>query len=276
LIDSEFIFAKNRAYVDEDFNIDKKEVKVKLTVRDKDKNLLKGKNVKIQSGECLQEKKIFLDVSDSAGKVSFDDVPIGQYKVYVDDVESGTVNFCKEFDGEAVGEQLWDIDVKYAEHSNSENSTQVHIFEEWHWKKVKIADINDPVSTFQEVEELINEGKELPPYPWDENGVYLILADTSNYSRVAPFSYGNNPDYDFSIEYISSEKSYCIRPNSTYTRLSAHLCGVSDGTGWMNLGFGSSEVKSLLEHKPFTFIRNADWSNKAGTAKYTFTFTPSK
>ncbi len=274
-IDNEFIFSKNRAYVDEDFNIDKKEVKVKLTVRDKEQNLLKGENVKIKSGECLDEKKIFLDTSDNAGKVSFDEVPIGKYKVYVDDVESGTIDFCKEFDGEAMGEQLWDIDAKYEEQTNPDLKKQRHSIEEWHWKKVKIADINDPASRYQELMNWDSD-KGFLPHPWDENGILLWLTDTSEYSKSTSYPDGNNPDYNFDIVYEYEDNSYCIKPNSTDTLLMAHLCGTSDGTGYMNLGFGSSEVQSLLDYKKFVFIRNAEWRTRRGTSKYTFTFTPAK
>jgi len=299
LIDSEFIFAKNGAYLNKDFNIDKKEVKVKLTVRDKDKNLLKGKNVKIQSAKCLEEKKIFLDVSDSAGKVSFDDVPIGQYKVYVDDVESGTVNFCKEFDGEAIGEQLWDIDMKLYSHTYPNVESFYSGFnidnKEWHWKKVKFAKTTDKAYTFEEAKKLFNQGEFYNPYivPHPNFNNLLVLGQTEKNIIFRPFDrgkvgvdlhYRNN---DYCLETVDSIVKYYINKElfPDYGEksgigehiLNGHCLDIKDAEGlYINTKLNSSQIDSLKRHEKFTFSGVSQWLNTQGEATLTVVFTPSK
>jgi hypothetical protein len=307
LIDSEFIFTKNRAYVDKDFNIDKKEVKVKLTVRDRDKNLLKGENVKIESAECLEEKKIFLDVSDNAGKVSFDDVPVGRYKVYVDDVESGTIDFCKEFDGEALGEQLWDIDLKYEAKRNSDASySTFSAFKEWHWKKVKIAGIDETLKTYAEVDNLFNQKEFYYPFSeystiylshtnlYDkqeigfntnvkgETGIGLVYYESGGYLQRNNF-YCIEGIAELIADYTTAQmketsqltgENYIMVRNSMRQTYSSFGCNLDFYT--INTDLTNNQSNALVEHKAFTVKRTGDWGNLEGKSTVTVTFTPSR
>ena len=269
MIDDEFIFSKNREYVDEDFDIKKKEVNVKLTVRDKDQNPLTGKNVKIKSDACLVEEKIFLGISDISGKVEFNEVPIGKYIVYIDDEESSTINFCNEYDGDIFAEQLWDIDVSF---------TGRYYSNEWHWKNIKIAKTQEPLKTTYDSEY---------PFPYMHQYGGKILVDTSFYDNTDGgliLAYYSEA-YTYSNGLALIKKGYCIdlgdlivgnepigMEGDTY-----FSCGdeaIAPTWDGIQTSLSVAQEAAYIKHEAFTVHDTGRWINDAGSSSLTITFTP--
>jgi len=287
LLEEEYLFKKNE---NKDFDFHKKEVKVKLTVRDNDKNLLKGKNVRIEPDECMVEETIFSDVSDDNAHVKFNQVPIGKYKVYVDNTENGIIQVCSEFDGEVLGEKLWNIDAKFTLNNPNPNLRNY----EWHWKNIKIGLPNEPISTYHDyfsylANQQLNQTNKQPPFPSKMRNGYLLLFDTEAY-------FGNESSDNSGMNLYYMKDEYCLMDSSflddiyifdTGVRFLPLACGdygKSANTNFIfdeyDLALTPSEVQSLKDYKTFTFTEVGDNHNQGtgGTENkgtITITFTPS-
>lgn len=270
IIDDEFIFSENREYVDEDFDIEKKEVTVKLTILDKDQNPLTGKNVKIKSDACLVDENTFFDTSDSSGKVEFNEVPIGKYIVYVDDEESSTINFCNDYNGNVFAEQLWDIDVSFTGRSYSN---------EWHWDNIKIADSQEPLK--------IEYDSEYPfPYMHQHGGKTLV--DTSFYDNTdgglifayypEAYTYSNGlalikKGYSIDLQDLIVGESPIYMAGDTY-----FSCGdeaITPTWDGIQTSLSAAQEAAYIKNETFTLSDTGDWVNAAGSSSLTITFTPS-
>jgi len=273
LLEDKFVFKKERS---KDLSIDKQEVTVKLTIRDSDNDLLIGKNIRLESELCMEEEKSFVDISDDEAKVKFENVPIGKYKIYVEDKESRVIQVCDHFDGEALGEQLWDINISHR--GNNVGN--------WNWTKIKIGLPDDPTVSSEEFYNFMldpeNRDKQ-PPFPYDLSSPLenrIVLTDTS----VFPSN-----TYNESFELRYQYDHYCIWYdffiNDDGLNMPAVYCRDSDFPIYNDLGYDgrltSSEIASLRAYEKFTIIREGsdpvgfvDGVFQKVPATLTITFTP--
>jgi len=103
-------------------NESESKVNVVLKILDKSDTPQKNKKVELRAKECLNQaasgSNEFYEepeeqTTDSSGKVSFSDVLIGDYDVYVDDKRIKVIHFCENTNQDIIINPLWRFDVTY-------------------------------------------------------------------------------------------------------------------------------------------------------------------
>jgi len=264
-IEDKFIFKKNRAFIDQDFNIESKEVRVTLRILDADNEPVKGKSVKIHSDECLSEEQMFMSTSDSNGEAKFSqDIPIGSYRVYVDGIASGNVKICDNLSKDIVidDKALWDINITF---NGRFGVLQNNI------PNVEIASISDA--------NIVLVDPAAYPYPEELSFDGKRLVDTSYFKEN-----GINFELNYYPEGISNTYSkglsLVMLDEDTYGSIGG------DGDTWfgdpasapswdgINTLFNVAQTQAFTNHKTFTLSDTGRWVNDGGSSTLTVVFTP--
>jgi len=252
------------------FNIKDNKVKVKLQLLDKESEPIGNKVIKIVAKSCVasnDDEKSFSSSTDDKGYIDFNNVPIGDYIVYADGKENSEIHFCEAYDGKIFDEKLWNIDVSFKGRSLSQ---------EWHWRNIKIAGINEPLKTEYD--------SEYPfPYMHDHGGMTLV--DTSFY---------DNADSGLILAYYAEaypssgpaliQKGYCVDTDWLKELITDDGDTHIDCTGkkyiptWdgIQTSLNLAQETAYTHHKRFTIQDTGRWINDQGSSSLTITFSPSK
>lgn len=267
---SEYIFLKNKESDYEEFSIEQKEKTVQLRVVDQENQPVSGKHVKIVADGCVHDDTMQLAVSDSEGRVEFNNVPIGTYHIYIQDKENSSIQFCENYKGDIKDEPLWDISISF--------QGRIHNYEKV-YKNVKIPSIKDtPYDLVTAIADHIKY-----PYPYSiTNG--LVLAESNWFSKSDPETGGNTLYYYPNGTLYMANPGYCFELEELRTLIeddgdSGVDCADPEVTpSWdqINTIFNTTQASALENHEAFTLEDTGLWINAQGTSSLRVVFTPSK
>ena len=272
VLDEHYIFENENSELDYTIDLDK--VKVTLQLIDRDNKPISGENISLLAKGCVnsdEAEKSFDATTDSNGEVDFQDVPIGDYTVFVADKEDSAINVCDEYVGTLYPDPLWDIDINFTgRFCNYQKSV----------KKVKIAKISEATK----------------PWPTDNSYPFPLVSDYGG-KILVDTSYYTDEEYGISLQYHENGignnymKGLSIFPEAIGEILNEDRCV---GDTWfvdsgdytwdgINTEFDASQTAALYNHEAFTLRDSGEWindnpiagQNPDGFSTLTVIFTPS-
>lgn len=221
----------------------------------------------------MSDEQTFLDSSDNSGNVSFNEVPVGKYTVFVNDEESRSITFCGNYNGDVLAEPLWDITVSFDGR---------YYDNDWSWEDVIIASSTDELKT---IDELNTEAGQEFPFPYEHQYGGKILVDTAFYDDTADglvltyyenaFVSGNatiNKGYSFDLEYLLvGTEEFGMAGDTHFTQGDPMVTPTWDP---IQTSLNGEQEAAYLNHEAFTLHDTGEWINDQGTSSLTITFTP--
>jgi hypothetical protein len=249
-LDEDFVFESDDA--EPKFTIDMKKVSVTLTLLDRDNNPIAGETISLLAKSCVNsedDEKSFNAVTDSKGKVVLNNVPIGDYTVFVGDKENSAINVCNTYVGDLYPDPLWNIDITFTgRFCNYEKSL----------KMVKIANTSDTVKQWPTDNSY--------PFPLASDYGGKILLDTSYYTGE---EYGISLQYHPNGTYNNYNKGLSIFPEVIEEMLNKDRCagdtwfGDPDAQAWVGINtvFDAAQTAAFYKHEAFTLRDSGEWIN---------------
>ncbi len=272
VLDEHYIFENENSELD--YTIDLEKVKITLQLLDRDNQPISGESIALLAKACVNsddEEKSFNATTDSSGNVIFDNVPIGDYTVFVGDKENSSINVCSEYVGTLYPDPLWDIDITFTgRFCDYEKSI----------KKVKIANTSDATKAWP-----TNNSY---PFPLESDYGGKVLVNTSYYTGE---EYGISLQYHPDGIYSSYSKGLSIVPEAIEEMLEEDKCAGDTWFGdpkmqeWIGINtvLDASQTAAFYKHEAFTLHDAGEWinnnphknQNPDGFSTLTVTFTPS-
>jgi hypothetical protein len=272
VLDEHYIFEDENSELDYTIDLDK--VKVTLQLIDRDNKPISGENISLLAKGCVNsddEEKSFDATTDSNGNVNFQDVPIGDYTVFVSDKTNSEINVCDTYMGTLYPDPLWNIDITFTgRFCNYQKSV----------KKVKIAKTSEATKPWPTDNSY--------PFPLASDYGGKILVDTSYYTDEES---GISLQYHADGTYNNYNKGLSIFPEVIEEMLNEERCagdtwfGDPDAQAWVGINtvFDATQTAAFNKHEAFTLRDSGEWindnpiagQNPDGFSTLSITFTPS-
>ena len=262
-LDSDFVFEDEN--VDMEYTLESKKVSVILTLLDGNNQPVANEAISLLAKECVSsenDEKSFSKTSDSDGKVVFENVPIGDYTVFVASAENSAINVCDTYSGTLYNETLWTIDITYQGRSCSYTKVV---------NNVKIEALDAPVKSWENYE----AGNYPFPLPTDHVGGKILMST----------DYYTHEDEGIALEY------YPTGDNGYYQGVSIAVpvletCVEDTGDTWfgdqrsqewigIDTVLDAAQTNALINNQEFIFNDGGRWVNDNGNSLLIIKFTPS-